>query len=133
MTDFGQDTYCLDSLMTGRMASGATLIGQRLYHALITPRGALLGGPDEESFGEDLEELIGSPAGKETEQEIRLRIRRAVSKDEEILSAAVEIRSTIESNGAVAHDVSIAAETAKGPFKLVLSIDDLSASLVGLS
>ena len=58
MTDFGTDTYCLDSLMTGRMASDATLIGQRLYHALITPRGALLGGPDEESFGEDLEEMI---------------------------------------------------------------------------
>lgn len=133
MTDFGTDTYCLGSIETGRYASGSTLIGQRLYHALITPRGALLGGPDEESFGEDLEELVGSPAGKESEQEIRLRIRRAVSKDEEILSAAVEIRSTIESNGAVAHEISIAAETAKGPFKLVLSIDDLSASLVGLS
>ena len=133
MTDYGTDTYCLDSMKTGRMVSGATLIGQRFYHALITPRGALLGGPDEESFGEDFEELVGAPAGKESERAIRNKVQRAASKDDEILSVSVNIQTTTETNGAVSHEVSITAQTAKGPFDLVLSINDLEVSLVGLS
>lgn len=133
MTDYGTDTYCLDSLKTGRMASGAILVGQRLYHALITPRGALLGGPDEESFGEDLSELIGSPAGKESERAIRGKIQRAASKDEEILSVSVDIMTTTETTGAVGHEVRIVADTARGPFALVLAVSELSISLVGLS
>lgn len=133
MTDFGQDTYCLDSLSTGRMVSGTTLIGQRLYHALITPRGALIGGPDEESFGEDLSSLVGSPAGIESERAIREKIQRAASKDEGILSVAIQIQTTIESAGTVSHEVQIAADTSSGPFNLVLSISDLSVELVGLS
>ena len=133
MTDYGTDTYCLDSMKTGRMASGATLIGQRLYHALITPRGALIGGPDEESFGEDLSSLVGSPAGIESERAIREKIQRAASKDEEILSVAIQIQTTVETTGEVAHEVQIAADTSSGPFNLVLSINDLSVELVGLS
>lgn len=133
MTAYGTDSYCLDSMKTGRMVRGTALIGQRLYHALITPRGALLGGPDEESFGEDLEELVGSPAGKESERAIRNKVQRAASKDDEILSVSVNIQTTTETNGAVSHEVSITAQTAKGPFDLVLSINDLEVSLVGLS
>lgn len=133
MTDFGTDTYCLDSIQTGRYASGSTLIGQRLYHALITPRGALLGGPEEESFGEDLSDLVGSPAGIESERAIREKVQRAASKDEEILKVSTQIQTTIEPTGAVSHDVQIVADTAAGPFNLVLSINELSVELVGLS
>lgn len=133
MTDYGTDTYCLDALRTGRMASGAILVGQRLYHALITPRGALLGGPDEESFGEDLADLVGSPAGKESERAIRSKVQRAAAKDEEILSVSVDILTTTETTGAVSHEVRISADTARGPFSLVLAVSELSISLVGLS
>ena len=133
MTDYGTDTYCRDSMKTGRMVSGATLIGQRFYHALITPRGALIGGPDEESFGEDFSSLVGSPAGIESERAIREKIQRAASKDEEILSVAIQIQTTVETTGSVSHEVQIAADTSSGPFNLVLSIDDLSVELVGLS
>ena len=133
MIDFGTDTYCLDSIQTGRYASDTTLIGQRFYHALITPRGALLGGPEEESFGEDLSDLVGSPAGIESERAIREKVQRAASKDEEILKVSTQIQTTIESTGAVSHDVQIVADTAAGPFNLVLSINDLSVELVGLS
>lgn len=133
MTDFGQDTYCVNSLKTGRMTSGAMIVGQRFYHALITPRGALLGGPDEESFGEDLAELVGAPGWKDSERAIRAKVQRAASKDEEILSVATDILTTIATTGAVSHEVRISADTARGPFSLVLSIDEMSVSLVGLS
>lgn len=133
MTDFGKDVLCLDSPKTGRYATGATLIGQRLYHALITPRGNLLGGADEESFGEDLSELVGAPANKDTSRKIRAKVQRAASKDDAIESVDVDIVESVQSNGATSYAITIVANTSAGPFSLVLSVDDVSVELVGLS
>lgn len=126
----GRDVYCSDSLRPGRTARGAILTGQRLYHALITPRGALLGGPDEESFGEDLEGLCGK---QDAELEIESRVARAASKDETILSVETTVSRSEDTAGNVSYDVEIAAKTAEGPFRLVLAVGDVTVAMVGLS
>ena len=132
-TDLGRDTFCADSLRAWRAARGGTLVAQRLYHALITPRGALLGGDDEASFGEDLEELIGADAGKQTEREIKTKVDRAASKDETITKITTSVVTTQGANGSVSHEVTIDAETGEGPFRLVLAVGDVDVALVGLS
>lgn len=133
MTDYGRDTYCLDSLRTGKFASGATLIGQRLYHALTTPRGALLGGEEAQNWGEDVEGLIGTPAGPNTESKIRAKVDRAASKDETIASITTAIVSSVDAAGDTSHEVTIDAKTAAGPFQLVLSIGSVTVDLLGLT
>ena len=131
-TDFGRDTYCLDSLRTGRMVSGPLLVGQRYYHRLITPRGALIGGEEEANFGEDIEDLIGEPGGKETEAKIRSKAQRAASFEECIRSVSVSISTSTDDAGDSTHEVTIVAETAEGPFRLVLAISSVTVSLIGL-
>lgn len=125
-----RDVYCSSSLRPGRTARGAVLTGQRLYHALITPRGALLGGPDEASFGEDIEGLCGK---QDAELELEARVARAASKDETILSVETTVEKSEDTAGNVSYEVSIAAKTAEGPFKLVLAVGSVTAALVGLT
>lgn len=132
-TDFGRDTYCVDSLQTGRYVSGAALVAQRLYHALRTPRGALRGSPEHEQWGEDIEELVGAPGGQDTQRKIRAKVARAASKDEQILKVSTDIVETIEPNGAGSYVVSVSADTADGPFNLVLGINSVTVELIGMS
>lgn len=131
-TDFGRDTFCLNSLRTGRMATGPTLIGQRLYHCLITQRGALAGGEEEANFGESLQDLIGAPSGRGTESQIRAKVRRAAGSDARILETKIEIASTTETTGASTHAVSISCTTAEGPFDLVVAIGSVTVELLKL-
>lgn len=126
-----KDTYCVESLKTGRYASGSTLTAQRFYHSLITPRGALRGGEEEESFGEDLEGVIGMDA-TDAERQIKAKVSRAASKDEEILKVSTTITKTVESNGAASFFVNIVAESSEGPFELLLAVSDVTVSLIGL-
>lgn len=125
------DTYCIDALKTGRYASGTTLTAQRLYHALTTPRGALRGGEDEGSFGEDLSSIIGNNSNDAARQ-IKAKVARAASKDEDILSISTNVISTIESNGSTSFIVTISAESSTGPFEFVLAISDVTIALIGL-
>ena len=128
-----KDTFCIDSIAPGRYASNALLIAQRLYHAIITPRGMLPGGADEANFGEDLEDLIGAPAGKETENLIRQKVNRAAQKDEEILKVSTDIVTNFESNGSASFLVSIVADSTEGPFTLAVSVGQISIEMLGIS
>ena len=126
------DTYCVDSIKTGRLASGTTLTAQRFYHSLITPRGSLRGGEDEESFGEGLAGILGMNA-TEAERQIKAKVTRAASKDEEILSASTTIVKTVETNGSASFIVTISAQSSTGPFELVLAVSDVTVAMIGLT
>lgn len=133
MTDFGQDTYCVDSLVTGRLVSGTKLVAQRLYHALTTPRGSLRGSAEHYSWGEDLTALCGSPCDKTTQSAIRTKVNRAVAADNQIKAVAVDIVSSISSVGAGTFEVTVTATTADGPFTLVLAIGEVTVELIGIA
>lgn len=129
-----RDTYCLDSLKTGRYASGAQLVGQRLYRALTSPRGCLRGSPAHEQWGDDLNEVIGmSGAAKDFERAIRAKVSRACSKDEQISSFTCDVLTTTETNGASTATVTIDAQTAFGPFNLVLAISEVTVQILGIT
>jgi hypothetical protein len=129
-TDFGQDTFCLDSRRTGRMARGVTLVAQRCYHRLITPRGQLRGGEDEANFGYDLGKLIGR--SNLSDSQIEGEIKNELSKEEAVESVAVMVT---RSSGAVfvSYSIQVDCVTAEGPFSLVLAVSDVTVELVGLT
>lgn len=131
MTDFGKDTYCLDSLKTGRYASGLRLLGQRCYRRLITPRGMLLGGDDEKNFGYDLAQFCGATLSDELAAQVGPQIQNELLKEEEVEEVTVDLVSTDENNE-ITWTITIDVESARGPFKLVLAVGETSVELLNL-
>lgn len=92
----------------------------------------LLGGEDEENFGLDLTELIGSASTTADAAALPGRIRSELLKDERIESVDVNIVSTVRA-GVVSYIITIEAFTSLGPFTLTLAASDVTVSLVGLA
>jgi hypothetical protein len=132
-TDFGRDTSCTASLLTGRFSVGAKLVGEAAYRRLTTPRGMLRGGEVEANYGLDILDLIGSVATKADAAALPGRIRAELQKDERIARVDVTVTPTLLSGGAVAYDIAIDADTALGPFALVLRVTDVTVEVLGLT
>lgn len=132
MTDFGRDTYCLDELRPGRLVSGVRLLGQRCYHRLITPRGALRGGPDEANFGLDIAGRIGSTDDAEVETSLPGQIVNELIKDAQVDSARVSMERT-SAAGQSTWRITVDVQSALGPFSLVLAVSAVSVELLGVS
>jgi hypothetical protein len=130
-TEFGRDLSCTDKLRTGRFATKARLVGEAAYRRLTTPRGSLRGGEEEQNYGLDLLELIGSASTKTDAASLPSRIRSELEKDERI--ETVEATVTRVQNGpATEFEIVIVATTSLGPFTLTLAVDDVTVSLLGI-
>lgn len=129
MTDFGRDTWCRDSLRSGRYATGVELVAQNAYHRLITPRGQLRGGEDEEDYGLDLVGMLGSVANPADAAALPGQIRAELLKDERILDVAATVTSSV-GGPATEWIVEVTADTDEGPFDLVISVDGLTVELL---
>lgn len=131
-TDFGRDMSCTTALGTGRFATGARLVAEAAYRRLTTSRGTLRGGEEEQNYGLNLTELIGSTSTKSDAGSLPGRIRSELEKDERI--TFVDVTVTIAKDGpATSFLVAISAETSAGPFTLKLSVDEVSVELLGIT
>jgi len=126
---FGRDTLCLDTLKTGRYATGKRVVAQRCYHRLITPRGMLRGGADEQNFGIDLPGMCGGAVTTELEAAIGPRVKNELLKDPQVETVSV----SVEKSGTVLDrtwTITVSATTAAGPFELVLEVDSVTVKLL---
>lgn len=130
-TNYGRDISCTTGLRTGRFAVGARLVAEAAYRRLTTPRGMLRGGEDEDNYGLDLLDLIGSASTKADAAALPGRITAELKKDERILTVDVVVTPT--SNGvSTSFNIQIAAETVAGVFDLVLAVSDVTVELLGI-
>ncbi len=130
-TDYGRDTSCTDSLQTGRFVTGVRLVGQACYRRLTTPRGMLRGGEDEDNYGLDISELIGSGNPKSVAATLPGRISAELSKDERIESVEVEVLVT-KDGPETNLSVTVKCQTGAGPFTLVLLASAVTVELLGI-
>lgn len=128
---FGKDTWCLDALQPGRMVSGVALVAQNQYHRLITPRGMLRGGPEEENYGLDLAALVGQADTPALRNSMPGQIRAELLKDERVSDVRVGMTSTQE-GGLTTYTFTVVGQTAEGPFELVLKASNVTVELLGL-
>lgn len=128
----GRDTYCLDELRPGRWATGTLLVAQRLYHRLITPRGALLGGEDEANFGVDLAGFVGSTEGSTLDSRLPGVIRNELLKDPAVESVDVRAERTTDA-GRTSWTIEIEAVTTEGTVELIVAVSDVSVDLLRVS
>jgi hypothetical protein len=132
-TDFGRDTACIDSLRTGRYATGVRMLAQRCYHRLITPRGMLRGGEHEGNFGLDLAGMVGSTGSVALlSASIGASIENELRKDAEVESASAIVEATVDSDGSMSWTISVDVQSALGPFNLVLGVSGVTVELLGL-
>lgn len=94
-TGYGQDTWCGDSLVTGRLARGVTNVVLSYYRRLTTARGTLRGlddenkNEDELTFGFDLAELCGETDPETAVKIVPPQIRAELMKDDRSLDVNV--------------------------------------------
>lgn len=131
-TSFGKDTSCADSLKTGRFVTGLRLVAEACYRRLTTPRGTLRGGEAEQNYGLDLSQFVGSTNARAVEASLPGRIQNELLKDERVESVIVDILTTT-AGSLVTFTITIAVQTAEGPFTLQVGIGSVTVSLLGIS
>lgn len=130
--DQGRDTSCVDSLTPGRLVSGKTLVGQRCYHRLITPKGKLRGGEDEANFGCDLPGFVGRTDDRQLPSMLPVVVRNELLKDPAV-SAVRCIANRVDDAGSISWTLAISIDTTTGTVDLVVSVDALDVKLLGIS
>ena len=132
MTDFGDERSCTDSLRTSRFASGPRLVAEACYRRLTTPRGTLRGGDDEQNYGLDLLNLIGTVSSASAAAALPGQIESELLKDERLDSVTATVTSSVV-GPSTSWSIVVEGETAEGPFALTLSVDDVTVSLLGIT
>jgi hypothetical protein len=102
-------------------------------HRLITTRGELRGGEDEENFGENLTQYVGSVDDSTVQRTLPAKVIAELRKDEQVDNVVVTLESTKASNGETTWSIAIDVESAVGPFQLVLSVDSVTTKLLGIT
>lgn len=132
MADYGVDMWCADSLNTTRLCRGITTVAQACYHRLITTRGTLRGGDSEANFGLDLLGKLGQLQSKSDDAMLSSMIRSELIKDERVLDATAAVTSSKASNGAITWQIVITITLDDAVFDLVLAVNNVTASIVGI-
>jgi hypothetical protein len=132
--DYGRDTLCIDCLRTGRYVEGLQLIGQRLYHRIVTPPGTLRGSATLRIFGLGIErELGGTSLTGLSRGRTGQRVRTELESDRQVTSADVSVVEEVGADKRVTWRITCRVQSAAGPFELVVGVDEnLNAELLGL-
>lgn len=133
-TNYGIDSYCgTAGLKSGRLVTGNTLLAQALYRRLVTPRGTLIGGLDEENYGLDLVGLLGTVQAESDAASLPSQIRNELLKDERVEDVTVVV-ATSESGGVLAFTITIDVEPYySDDFVFKINVADNTATLMGLT
>lgn len=123
-TDFGTDLLWVDDLdPTHRLVSGVALVGQAIYHRLITPRGRMI---DDANYGLGLIEHLHKAQTPVQLRALQTLISAEALKDERVESCTAVL--TDLGGGRV--DIQLSVECSAGPFKLILSADVTLGSII---
>lgn len=131
---YGTDIWAAESLFTGRLARGKNLVAQACYRRLITPRGMLRGGPEEENYGLDLPGLVGRPNPARTAAMLPGMIRGELLKDDRIADVDVAVTYAQDLSGMATFNIKMTVLTydESESFDLTLEVSAASTKLVGL-
>ncbi len=134
---FGVEMYCLDRMRTGKYVRGRAALAQAIYRRLITPRGTLQGGDEEQIYGLDLAGFIGRTALPVVIATLPGVIAAELSpeKDDRISSVAVDVTVDAPSNGLVTFTIVIRVVSAdeEDEFSLTLAASATSVELLGVA
>jgi hypothetical protein len=133
---YGVDTWCADSLVTGRLDSGRGLVARALYRRFITPRGTLSGGTDEQVYGFDLSAYVGSSDADLVLRTLPAIMRAEALKDDRIADVVVTVSQDVTARDgtiSITAIVSLRLVDEATFFDLTMSVSDVSTTILGLA
>lgn len=123
-TNFGSCWSCITDLTSpSTMATGFAAVAQAVARRWQTPRGGLV---DDPNYGFDLTDLINDDINQSDLAGMQRQAAAEAEKDERVLSCKVSI--SVVSNGLM--NVIGTIQTASGPFRLVVSVSNVSVTLL---
>jgi len=143
-TGFGKDTWCLDSLQPGKLASGIRVVMQNLYHMCITPQGTLRGlgesgdeGGDEDelSYGFDVMGYVGAVGDEVALRSLPLQLAAAFKKDDRVLTVTVEASISEDPSGLYTIELTptVTLIGSEETFEFTIGVSALAIGLIGVS
>ena len=134
---YGVDTWCGDSLVTGRFSRGVQNVVLALYRRLITPRGTLRpldedSNEDELNYGFDLAQYCGAVGPELAVLVAPGQIAAELQKDDRVLTVSAVGRYAYAPDGTATlyFDVSGTLHDANENFDFTVKIADLTATLL---
>lgn len=103
---------------------GTRAVAEAIARRLMTPRGTLDYDPD---YGFDVRELLSAAVDERRLFWVRAEIEAEAEKDERVRGATATLERTAD-----AIVVTLALETAEGPFRLTLGIDDVTVAILSI-
>lgn len=129
---YGVETWCTDSLVTGRLVRGPMVVVQALYRRFITPRGTLSDGDEGSAYGLDLSGLVGHAGTEAAIRQLPAAVRAEALKDDRVLTCEVTASITTAENGEVSIEIEISGTLVNEgeAFALTLGITDAATTLI---
>jgi phage baseplate assembly protein W len=122
-TSFGLSWSCVSDITSPAvMISGNLAVGQAIARRLQTPRGDLI---DDPNYGTDLTAYLLDDVTPAQVNAIQTNVNQECLKDQRVQAASTTV--TLIANVLI---VSIALQTATGPFTLVLSVSQVAENPV---
>lgn len=125
--NYGLDLSCVTDLDPGMVeVTGRTCLVQALARRLITARGTLI---DDPNYGFDLNQFLNDDLDAADVARIGSGIDAEFLKDERVLSSTTT--AVLNVGGALV--VTAQIQDQQGPFKLVLSVGSVSATILSIT
>lgn len=135
---YGVDTWCGDSLQTGRLARGVQNLTLACYRRLITPRGTLQGLSDDDEeadYGLDLAGFVGKVDSRDLRGALGPAIRAELMKDDRVRDVAATIVREADTAGLVTYAIAvrILPVDEDAEFTLTLAVSSVTVELLGVA
>lgn len=126
-TDFGHDLACVDDLdPTMREVSGERVVQEVIARRCTTAPGMNVDAPDE---GIDIRDFLGDDVDEAAILQLRADVLEQATADPRVFSAAVNMTLT-QVDGDTAVTIDVNADSAEGPFSLVLEASELTVAIL---
>lgn len=131
---FGTDTWCVDQIFTGRLASGVELVAQACYRRLTTARGTLRDGDDGQVYGTDVSDFVGLVGPDNAVGALPDVVVAEILKDDRVERADVSASVVRDSAGlaSVTIEIDAVCRDSGETFTLTLGVSDVTTALLGL-
>ena len=134
---YGSDTWCGDSMVTGRFSRGPNHVMLALYRRLITTKGTLRpldedSNEDELDYGFDLAKFVGAVAPEVAVLIAPPQIQAELRKDDRVLDVVARGRYEYNRDGTAVlfFDVTVVLHANSERFDFTVKIENLTSSLL---
>lgn len=134
-TGYGRDLWCTDSIRTGQLVTGVTLVAQAIYRRLTTARGTLRDGDDGQVYGTDIADFVGMVGSDAAVDALPDVVLAEVLKDDRVERATCTTSITRDRAGlaTIGLEIECFLRDDEESFTLTLAVSDVSVALIGIA